>query len=79
MSWKDAANTRTKIWVDPSLGGWTGMKRCTDLFGGGTMNKYKCPACKKIVKRSSEHSRHRSYCDAKGKAVWLIKVTKVKQ
>jgi endogenous inhibitor of DNA gyrase (YacG/DUF329 family) len=43
---------------------------------GGTMSKYKCPACKKTIKRDSDMPRHRSFCTTKGKMVTMTKVKK---
>ena len=37
------------------------------------MNKYRCPKCKKTVKRNSDAPRIKSFCESKGKTVYLVK------
>ena len=42
------------------------------------LNKYRCPACKKILLRDSEKKWIKSYCREKGRDVRIMKVNNEK-
>ena len=36
-----------------------------------TLNKYRCPACKKIIERDRDEERVKSFCSKTGREVWM--------